>query len=55
MKDNLLKIVLFAVITAIVVVIALKIIGYDNATVTGGAVAGAMAGVIASVLWKKGK
>ena len=55
MKSNILKIALFAALTAIVVVIVLKLLGYENTTVTGGAVAGGITGALVSIFWKKTK
>ena len=53
MKNPLLKIMLFAIVTAIIVVVVLKLLGHDNATVTGGAVAGAVTGALAGSFLKK--
>lgn len=55
MKSNILKIGLFAALTAIIVVVVLKLLGQDNPTVTGGAVAGGVAGALASIFFKKRK
>ena len=56
MKSNsILTIALISSLSAIVVVVVLKLLGYENPTVIGGGVAGGVAGVISSSLLKKGK
>lgn len=53
MKSKLLLIALTAAITAIIVVLVLKMLDYDNPALVGGAVAGGVAGAIASSLKNK--
>ena len=56
MKKNLiLTIALASALVAILVVVVLKLLGYDNPTVIGGGVAGGVAGAISSSLLKKRK
>jgi len=56
MKSNsLLLVVLFAVGIAIVAVVILKSLGYDNITVTAGAIAGGVAGAFSGSFLKKNK
>lgn len=52
MKNNILRIALFSALVAVIVVVVLKLLGHDNPTVTGGAVAGGVTGAIVSALWK---
>lgn len=53
MKNNLLKIAVFAALVAVVVVVVLKLVGYENTVVTGGAVAGGVVGALIGVFMKK--
>ena len=54
MKNNrIVKIVLISVLAALVVVVLLKIIGYENPTVIGGGVAGGVAGALGSSFLRK--
>ncbi len=53
MKNKLVKIAIFAALIAIVVVVILKLLGHDNPTVTGGAVAGGVIGALAGSFGKK--
>jgi len=52
-KNRILTIVLISALAAIVTVIVLKILGYENPTVGGGGVAGGIAGAIIGSLLKK--
>jgi formiminotetrahydrofolate cyclodeaminase len=54
-KNPILTIVLVSALCAVVVVVILKLIGYENPTVIGGGVAGGVAGAISSSLFKKKK
>ncbi len=53
MKNKLVKIAIFAALIATVVVVILKLLGHDNPTVTGGAVAGGVIGALAGSFGKK--
>lgn len=56
MKNNaLLSLIIIAVVVALIVVISLKAMGYSNATVTGGAIAGGVTGAFAGSYFKKNK
>ena len=52
---QLFMIILLAVVTAVAAVIILKYLGYDNTTVTAGAVAGGVAGAVSASFMKKNK
>jgi hypothetical protein len=52
-KNPLLTISLVSVLVAILVVVVLKLLGYDNPTVIGGGVAGGVIGAISSTVLKK--
>ena len=52
-KNSLLFIVLLSAIIAIVVVVALKLVGYENPTVIGGGVAGGVTGALIGAFRKK--
>ena len=52
MKNNLLKIALISSLIAVVVVVALKLLGQSNAVVMGGAIAGGIVGALASSMTK---
>lgn len=54
-KNPILTIVLISTLSAVLVVVILKLIGYENPTVIGGGVAGGVAGAITSSLFKKKK
>ncbi len=54
-KNPILTIALASALVAILVVVVLKFLGYDNPTVIGGGVAGGVAGAISSSLLKKRK
>ena len=54
-KNPILTIALVSALFAILVVVVLKLLGYDNPTVIGGGVAGGVAGAISSSLLKKRK
>ncbi|MDA7762642.1 hypothetical protein N8Z75_02675 [Crocinitomicaceae bacterium] len=54
MKNNpLLLICLISAITAIVTTVALKLFGFEGASVIAGGVAGGVAGAVAPILLKK--
>ncbi|MEP2936456.1 MAG: hypothetical protein ABJM06_11385 [Gilvibacter sp.] len=50
MKKNVSKIILLAIVVAVAVVAVLKLMGQDNATVMGGAVAGGVVGGIVGAM-----
>lgn len=50
---KLITIAIAAAVTAIIVVVVLKLLGQENAVVTGGAVAGAISGALIATLRKK--
>ncbi|NNC71127.1 MAG: hypothetical protein HKN90_09930 [Flavobacteriaceae bacterium] len=52
---SLLVVILFAVVIAVIAVVILKSLGYDNTTVTAGAIAGGAAGAISGIFLKKKK
>lgn len=54
-KNPILTIALASTLVAILVVVVLKLLGYDNPTVIGGGVAGGVAGAISSSILKKRK
>ena len=53
MKNNLIPIILISSITAIIVVVVLKFMNYENPTVIGGGVAGGVTGAIVGAMNKK--
>ena len=56
MKNNpILLICLISAITAIVTTVALKLFGFEGASVIAGGVAGGVAGAVAPILLKKKK
>lgn len=55
MNNKILKIAIFAAIVAVVAVVVLKLLGQDNTTVYGGAIAGAVVGATTAALGKKRK
>jgi len=54
-KNPILTIALVSALVAVLVVVILKVAGYDNPTVIAGGVAGGVAGAISSSLLKKKK
>ena len=54
-KNPILTIAFVAGLVAVLVVAALKLLGYENPTVIGGGVAGGVVGAISSTLLKKRK
>jgi rhodanese-related sulfurtransferase len=54
-KHPLLLICLISVSTAIMVVVVLKFLGYDNPSVIAGGVAGGISGAISPILLKRKK
>ena len=55
MKNNLLQIALISGLVAILVVVVLKYLNFDNPTVIAGGVAGGIAGAISTNLIKRKK
>jgi len=56
MKTNVIvRVLLIAIVVGVVVVVVLKALDYDNASVAGGAIAGAVAGAMSHSLMKKKK
>lgn len=54
-KNQIFKIALVAALCAVVVVVVLKLLEFDNPTVIGGGVAGGVAGAVSGSLMKRKK
>lgn len=54
-KNPIITIAIISALFAILAVVVLNLLGYDNPTVIGGGVAGGVAGAISSSLLKKKK
>lgn len=53
MKSTYLKIILLAIAIAVLVVVILKLLGYENTTVMSGGITGGIVGALAGVFGKK--